>query len=345
MQLSSTVKTCGFAASHRRCYEDKTTIFEMNETQPTFDELFSTLIQESENTIIEYKHHYSYYKDDCAIRFSLESVNGCKNDYEFKKKLQSKCRESLKKLGLILSQISDDIRFEYLDDIKDNLDSLLSYVENDTDVIEENEHGPREEHHFKSFINPKYKGTCDDKLSYYKTSIARSASSFAEAWIEVLVETKSKVDFFINQLDLIPGISTDKTDEYEFDYVDSQRLLELKSISSELYDLTKLVRLCEELNKSYESKSYYSVVMLVRAIIDHVPPIFNVNSFSTLIANHGTKSFKDSMNHLNNSLRKIADASLHVQIRNSEVLPNSTQVNFVNDLDVLLSEVVRILKR
>jgi hypothetical protein len=50
------------------------------------------------------------------------------------------------------------------------------------------------------------------------------------------------------------------------------------------------------------------------------------------------------MEHLDKSLRKIADAHLHPQIRKKEILPNKTQVNFSNDLDVLLSEIVRILK-
>jgi hypothetical protein len=36
---------------------------------------------------------------------------------------------------------------------------------------------------------------------------------------------------------------------------------------------------------------------------------------------------------------------LHYQIRKSETLPNETQIGFSNDIDVLLSEIVRILKK
>jgi hypothetical protein len=50
------------------------------------------------------------------------------------------------------------------------------------------------------------------------------------------------------------------------------------------------------------------------------------------------------MNHLDSSARKIADQHLHAQVRNSEVLPNIVQVDFSNDLDVLLAEIVRVLK-
>ena len=56
------------------------------------------------------------------------------------------------------------------------------------------------------------------------------------------------------------------------------------------------------------------------------------------------KSFRGSMQHLDKSLRNIADAHLHIQIRSSEVLPTGPQVDFRADLDVLLGEVVRVLK-
>lgn len=50
------------------------------------------------------------------------------------------------------------------------------------------------------------------------------------------------------------------------------------------------------------------------------------------------------MDHLQKSSRKIADSHLHIMIRKKEVLPNATQVDFKNDLDRLLGEIVRILK-
>ena len=50
------------------------------------------------------------------------------------------------------------------------------------------------------------------------------------------------------------------------------------------------------------------------------------------------------MANLNSSLRNIADAHLHVQIRQSEILPTQTQVDFRADLDALLAEIVRISK-
>ena len=50
------------------------------------------------------------------------------------------------------------------------------------------------------------------------------------------------------------------------------------------------------------------------------------------------------MEHLNGTMRHIADSYLHLTIRKSETLPNATQVNFSKEMDVLLEEIVRITK-
>lgn len=127
-------------------------------------------------------------------------------------------------------------------------------------------------------------------------------------------------------------------------FVDPKRIEQLKSVDSDSFDLSKLIRKCEELNIAYSTESYFSVGMLVRAIIDHVSPIFSKKTFSEVSGNYGTRSFRDSMIHLDKSSRKIADSYLHTQIRRKEILPTRTQVNYSRDLDVLLSEIVRLLK-
>ena len=81
---------------------------------------------------------------------------------------------------------------------------------------------------------------------------------------------------------------------------------------------------------------------LTRAIIDHVPPIFGCKSFAEVTNNYGgTKSFKEAMANLETSSRKIADHYLHGQIRKSESLPNVTQIDFSNNIDLLLGEIDR----
>jgi len=130
-------------------------------------------------------------------------------------------------------------------------------------------------------------------------------------------------------------------------FVDPSRISELENIHSKDFDLTKLIEYCKELNKASFENSFLAIPMLGRAILDHIPPIFGCKSFAEVANNYssGTKSFKQSMGHLENSTRKIADSYLHVQIRSNETLPNRIQINFSADLDVLLAEIVRILKK
>ncbi len=128
-------------------------------------------------------------------------------------------------------------------------------------------------------------------------------------------------------------------------YICDSRLNELRSLKNQNFDLSRLIKILEEINDANESQSYMSIGMLCRAIIDHVPPIFACKSFSEVANNYkGSKSFKDSMLHLEKSLRKVSDAHLHIQIRDKEILPTFQQVDFRADIDVLLAEVVRILK-
>jgi len=127
-------------------------------------------------------------------------------------------------------------------------------------------------------------------------------------------------------------------------YVHESRIVELRSVKTDSYDLSRLIKYCEELNLVFLHECYLASAMIVRAIIDHIPPIFSKKSFAEVANNYGAKSFKDSMRNLDNSSRKISDSHLHTQIRRKEVLPNSNQVDFSNDLDVLLAEIYRILK-
>ena len=130
------------------------------------------------------------------------------------------------------------------------------------------------------------------------------------------------------------------------EYIHKDRIEELRGISSDQLDLCKLLKFCEELNNSYRANNLFAIIMLTRALIDHVPPIFGVKTFNEVVSNYnGTRSFKENMERLNSSSRKIADQHLHTPIRNSESIPTINQVDFSNDIDVLLAEIYRILKR
>ncbi|MFA7444391.1 MAG: hypothetical protein WCY89_00455 [Flavobacteriaceae bacterium] len=128
------------------------------------------------------------------------------------------------------------------------------------------------------------------------------------------------------------------------DYVNSQRIEELRNLNIEKFDLIRLIALCSELNLANSNGMFLSIPILIRAIIDHIPPLFEKSTFSEMTGSVGSKSFQEVMLRLDKSSRKIADSFLHQQIRNKEVLPNETQVNFKNEIDVLLAEIIRRYK-
>lgn len=164
--------------------------------------------------------------------------------------------------------------------------------------------------------------------------------------LEQLHEAIGLVEGGLNQLrrkssiPLIPNGAVQKPA-----YVDLHRILQLRSIESTQWDTKRLVRQLQELNIAHANEAHMSTAMLVRAIMDHVPPIFNVKNFSEVANNYpAPRSFSEQMKQLDTSLRKIADTHLHQPVRKAEVLPLAPQVDFRGALDVLLSEIVRLLQ-
>ncbi len=128
-------------------------------------------------------------------------------------------------------------------------------------------------------------------------------------------------------------------------YVDPKRLQEIRNLRITRFDLTRLAKMCEELNHCFGRGDFIATIALVRSILNHVPPIFENNNFNE-VRNNLTiaKSNRESLDFLSSHSRKIADAYLHIPVRNSETLPTRTQVDFSQSLDVLLGEIARRLK-
>lgn len=129
-------------------------------------------------------------------------------------------------------------------------------------------------------------------------------------------------------------------------FVEPTRIDELQAISKGAFDTTKLLQMLVELNRAYAAQSFLSCTFLIRSVIDHVPPIFGLKSFPEVANNYagGGRSFREAMQHLENASRKVANSCLHLQIRATESVPTKTQVEFRADLDVLLGEVIRVLR-
>jgi len=140
----------------------------------------------------------------------------------------------------------------------------------------------------------------------------RSGGYLGGPSLAAVKEARQLIEGAVNHILRRPTASAKPGSSPQSSYVDTSRLAELRSTQSSQWDVTRLIRLCEELNGASENGSLMSVAMIVRAIVDHVPPLFGCRTF-TEVANNtgGAKSFKGSMQHLDKSLRNVADSFLH----------------------------------
>lgn len=198
--------------------------------------------------------------------------------------------------------------------------------------------------------NDEYKKLFRELDDIFSSTNQKNPNGFSDLWEFYSFWKKKKMGTYAERrsyvIELYKNIKPKKqiAKSGDYNFVNQNRIKELKTIKNDDFDITKLIRFCEELNSAFSLENFLSTAMLVRAIADHIPPIFGKTSFTEVANNHGSKSFKESMKNLDNSSRKISDSHLHTQIRKKEVLPNSNQVDFSNDLDVLLAEIYRVLK-
>jgi len=129
-------------------------------------------------------------------------------------------------------------------------------------------------------------------------------------------------------------------------YVDPVRIAALQAISNEQWDFMRLLELCREINVAACNRCHMSPAMLLRTILNRVPPVLRYGTFADVANSYGRsksqKSFKASMQRLERSLRSIADMHLHSPIRSRENVPTAVQVDFAAELDVLIGEVIRV---
>jgi hypothetical protein len=155
--------------------------------------------------------------------------------------------------------------------------------------------------------------------------------------IELIRDDIVSGDIYVKDLSIAPK-------KLLVDYISTDRIEELSSIRNE-FDFCKLIALLKEINLAHNNEAFFSIGLLVRAVIDHIPPLFGLKTFKEVSNNYsGTKSLKDAMKGLESQLRKISDSYLHTAIRKKDSLPTLQQVDVRNSLDFILSEIVRVNK-
>ena len=107
-------------------------------------------------------------------------------------------------------------------------------------------------------------------------------------------------------------------DESEF-YVQPSLINDLKTAGeTSNLEVGKLVALCNELNFNFQRKNTYCVLFCIRAIIDHVPSVFNAKNFDEVIKtiNENGSWSKTDKRYMQNLARdkNISHDALHRQI-------------------------------
>lgn len=123
-------------------------------------------------------------------------------------------------------------------------------------------------------------------------------------------------------------------------FVDESLIRQLRESHHPQYDLAKAVRFCEELNNSYKTGNYLATILLIRAFLNHIPPVFGQQTFLQVVS-QSPKSRRELFAPLENIARDIADLHTHSQVRQREILPTKNQVEpFKANFEVLLQEII-----
>lgn len=182
-------------------------------------------------------------------------------------------------------------------------------------------------------------------LGQFKAEVISRMSPNIERGLGILRSVKGALEK--GYLDDYISAEEKKVEPDVDNYVAEERIKEIASLPKDNFDTAKLVKLCEEINQNYEWKNCFAVGALLRTTLDHIPPIFEKESFEQVASEYSWgRSHKSLMVKLSESAKKIAHSLLHKQIRKSkvEVLPKKQRVDFRAELDILLAEIVTILK-
>lgn len=124
------------------------------------------------------------------------------------------------------------------------------------------------------------------------------------------------------------------------EFVDGVILEKLDQINNDRFDINKLIKFCEELNDNYKRGNYLSCSLLIKAITNHIPPIFGQRTFSQVVS-QSSRSIKNILSKLENGARDVGDFHSHNLIRKKEILPSKNQIEpYKPSFEILLHEVV-----
>lgn len=131
-------------------------------------------------------------------------------------------------------------------------------------------------------------------------------------------------------------------------YISPRRIKDFEGLDNKIkYDLSKLISLCKEINDNYSRENYYSVSLLLRTILNHIPPAFNdSDTFEQVLAELNGKRHKtkrEIFTRLQELQRRFADLTAHEKLRANEPIMVAQSVHFIPEINFLLQEVFQSL--
>jgi len=190
-----------------------------------------------------------------------------------------------------------------------------------------------------------------DRLKIYETEHAKQKLKYGTPYLtgEQLLEFGKEVtDEIVGDNEF--GSQREKPIADNENFINTARIETLEALNGKCqYDLSKLISLCKEINDNFVRHNYYSVALLLRTILNHVPPAFGgKESFDHVLAElngpkHKTK--KEILSRLHDLQRKLADLVAHERLQEFEPVLTLQQVSFMPEIDYLLLEIVTELKK
>jgi len=177
----------------------------------------------------------------------------------------------------------------------------------------------------------------DPDLSEQVSSLDLNISNFISEAHLLKAELQTIIDS-LNEISSDPNYAENVANNSAF--LNTEVLCELKAIKDSRLDVSKLIKLCEELNDAYARANYISSALLIRTVLNHVPSVFGSTNFNDVVEQSG-RSAKAILKRLNDEARPIADLHTHILMREKENLPSKNQIEpYKAAFEVLIQEVV-----
>ncbi|MFE7551051.1 hypothetical protein [Streptomyces gardneri] len=131
-------------------------------------------------------------------------------------------------------------------------------------------------------------------------------------------------------------------------YLDTTLLTELEEAAhGTKWKVHKLLALCDELNSNYATGNAYACAALIRAITDHIPPVFGHRDFKQVAAQHTFTVQRTDKAHAQKlvAFKDIADDALHRPISPNLPLVTMNDLPEPTRLRAVLHELASVLRQ